>query len=917
MSSIFGNETSSLNIEEEITLDSSNFINNAQSIPESLLILDNQLYHPPTVNLPQTEHNQCLDFLSNFITNIGDNLTPGEIKLKYEINPDTNAYTDAEKALTATIPNKIEIDVSNLNNYQTTTIVNGLLDTKVNITQLADYTTTVDQNIIDNNLNTLINSKYDSNNPFDYQTITQVLDTIASEIAALPDKTSTEILHSYGGGPPVLGGYIQNELVNDVNFVRTSTPFITTSNNNRPSDLILPITGSASFNEKTMYTTASNTYLINPDNSTTTIPFIVNNIQRCNTDGVEFIGIGNVNTNFVYYAPLSPGFTGSFNTYTFPAPIQYVWNDRFLPGIVVLLNNGDIYSNDYQYADDGGWVLRGSATNTLALFTSRVNEIIFLIAPNGDIYQTPNFISYSLFTNIGPVTSVSQIIELNDNVFIVIFNNGATVNEAKLILDTPNASTVTAVLSETRIVKLQDGLLATLTNNLYNTRTFDITGFNFASDSYPVINLNPKYFRLVYEYTSSISTSIPVAGIDTFNQLETNLAIINNYETINDNNDKLALKYDSSNPENYIDLLALAPYELTTTVDTKLSNYTTLLQYSYLSRPNIKIVAINGSLTPQPGQSYLTIASALAAAAPNQTVFITPGTYNESNLIIPANVSLKGFDKNLCIITYTGVGNIINMPNASSSISDLTINGNNASGTLKAVYITHVSSYINNVNINIIGAGINYGIHNDVSTGSYSETAINLRDTIITTGSRGVLSNNLVGFNIDNCNIVSDIAVDSTAISVITDSMLKGTTADISGANIRLGKSTILLTPSSVNVPQFYGCTCEYLYGHIGNLGSSFLTPMGEDNQEISLRFSKPTLVFGLYFNARVGTTNNVQLVIRKNGVATSLLVNILNTNVASNETDIISFAMGDRLSIQVIRTSGTTTDYNVQLSAY
>lgn len=629
MSSIFGNETSSLNIEEEITLDSGNYVNNAQSVSESIIILDNQLYHPPTLNLPQTEHNECLDFLAEYVQNVATNITPLEIKNKYELNDDTNAYTDNEKLLVATIPDKIEIDVNNLTNYQTTTTVNNLLAQKVSLSQLDDYTTTLDQltidqlqddainskydasnpaNFINNtvsdltnyttttNNNALLLDKYDASNPADYQSGAQVTSSIAATA-----KSSTEIIHSYSTGPPIIGAYIANELANDVNFLRVN-PLATNPQPDRAIDFPGVITGSASFNDKTIYTTATNSYLIEANNAITTIPFIVNGIQR-GKPTAPFYGVGSSNFDFVYYLPAT-----GFDTYTFASTIQATHFDEFLPAYYVLLSNGEIWLNDSDDVLPGGWVLRGTVVNTKGIFTTRTDEIIYIIADNGDISSTTNFIAYASYTNIGTITNVKEIKELSDNVIIVNFYNGAVLNQAKLVLNSPGSTTVSVISPETKIVKLQDNILSILSNNLYATKTYDIFGFNFSSDSFVINNLNTNYFRLIYEYTSSQTSIITVGGVDTVNQLETNLEIItelNNkayasdvanslslkydasnpsnyitssaltpYETILNNNAKMALKYDSSNPSNFITSGSLSPYELTTSVNTKLLDFT-------------------------------------------------------------------------------------------------------------------------------------------------------------------------------------------------------------------------------------------------------------------------------------------------------------------------------------------------------
>jgi len=50
---------------------------------------------------------------------------------------------------------------------------------------------------------------------------------------------------------------------------------------------------------------------------------------------------------------------------------------------------------------------------------------------------------------------------------------------------------------------------------------------------------------------------------------------------------------------------------------------------------------------------FLTITAALAASAAGDTVYVFPGTYDETSITIPANVTLHGLDRLQCIISHS------------------------------------------------------------------------------------------------------------------------------------------------------------------------------------------------------------------------------------------------------------------------
>jgi len=54
---------------------------------------------------------------------------------------------------------------------------------------------------------------------------------------------------------------------------------------------------------------------------------------------------------------------------------------------------------------------------------------------------------------------------------------------------------------------------------------------------------------------------------------------------------------------------------------------------------------------------FLTISAGLAAASSGDTVWVLPGTYDESSLVLPTGVTLHGFDRLRCLIAHSTIDN--------------------------------------------------------------------------------------------------------------------------------------------------------------------------------------------------------------------------------------------------------------------
>lgn len=73
---------------------------------------------------------------------------------------------------------------------------------------------------------------------------------------------------------------------------------------------------------------------------------------------------------------------------------------------------------------------------------------------------------------------------------------------------------------------------------------------------------------------------------------------------------------------------------------------------------------------------YLTIAAALAAAVSDDLVYVLPGSYDETSLVIPDDVTLAGIDRLRCVISHTSLAasTVVTM-GANTSLENLTIEG--------------------------------------------------------------------------------------------------------------------------------------------------------------------------------------------------------------------------------------------------
>ncbi len=447
-----------------------------------------------------------------------------------------------------------------------------------------------------------------------------------------------------------------------------------------------------------------------------------------------------------------------------------------------------------------------------------------------------------------------------------------------------------------------------------------------------------------YSTTSQMNTAITNAN----NTQDSSIALV--YQT----QAGMSAYYTSSQTNSAISS-ALVPYS---TSAINATTYATLTQFGYLLRPNIKIVvASGGSTTPVPGQGYSTVESALASAIAGQVVFLCPATYTLSGPItIPAGVSIQGFEKTKCIISYTSTTSetMITL-SSNTSISNLTIEHICSTNAIDISTIAITGT--NNVN-SLISECVITGYHNSILTGGIK--LVNITAT-------GVYTDPSI-FTIKNCDMTVNssttgvnrtihhtgsgtISIDSSQLScvrssgtgtnfigaenttgtlTITNSLLSGFTADISetGGSIRLGKSTVLNSPSA-NAKAFtiLGGGWDWSFGDPATLangtnylyrGSSQMTA-----NEVQYRVNKPSVLYGMYLNARLpaGVGNSTTITVRKNGVDTAATLALSGTATTATLSSVsVGFNSNDLISLKIVNVGSgmnTTQDIVAQLDFY
>lgn len=607
---------------------------------------------------------------------------------------------------------------------------------------------------------------------------------------------------------------------------------------------------------------------------------------------------------------------------------------------LTILNAASIY---YPIANPSGYITSAalSGYKTIASFNSDIANYL-TISSAAATYQPLSGMS-SYLTTADATTTYKTISSFNTDIA-----NYLTISSA--------AATYQPLSGMSSYLTTADATTTYKTISSFNT---DISAYLTSS------NAASTYRTIADSYTAAQTDSAITNALAAY---PTNTYLTSNYTTTTNMNTAITQAnntQDATIASTYQTIAGMGAYYTSSQVNSAISSsqstqdssiaatYATLTQFGYLLRPKVKIVvSTGGSTTPVPGQGYSTIASALAAAVAGDVVFVCPGTYNESGLTLPADVELRGFSRFSCFISATPTTSttVITIGGANAKITDMTITStsttNGANQTLLSIGSTfNTTFFMRNCNLTINGQIGNTDTANAIcidstATGFHANDAIfNFIDCVFRVDANGLGIKRCfraTGLNsdhhFDTCQFScirttagSDYIAfevnNSTADSQLTNCFINGTTADISATsgNIILGKSTVLLNANSNGIAfQTLGGMVDFLYMHIGNASANrWLTLQGEVNNAIPLRIGKPTVIFGLYFNARVLTTGVEEITIYKNGVATALTCTATNTTSASNTTVAVTFNTGDLLSVFANKVSGTVTDYWVQFSAY
>lgn len=361
----------------------------------------------------------------------------------------------------------------------------------------------------------------------------------------------------------------------------------------------------------------------------------------------------------------------------------------------------------------------------------------------------------------------------------------------------------------------------------------------------------------------------------------------------------------------------------------------------------------NDTTGAREGNPFLTITAALAAAQPGDTVWVFPGTYNES-FTIPAQVSVIGLSNKSTIIEQTVSANtdLVTMGEL-SSLQNVTLNLNSTAHvqlrgvvfpgtTTETAFIADTFIIVDNSTAGAVGTSNVYGIHS-IGAGLPPENITTINNTSITVNSagtgtkRGVLVNTVSGINIkDSAIVVTNAGGAGTFIGAETNSAnsfinirTSSSTAPTADISQTLGTITLLSTTlggsganglgfSTKNSPVILdwsnpGALPAFVVGEtLWMRPGSSTAAANSVAPTASIEVKVPTIVRQVSVRASVapgGVLTNTY-VLTKNGVATPLTVTLTGAQLNnSNSSASVAFAPGDLISARIIRTATTATN--------
>jgi hypothetical protein len=340
---------------------------------------------------------------------------------------------------------------------------------------------------------------------------------------------------------------------------------------------------------------------------------------------------------------------------------------------------------------------------------------------------------------------------------------------------------------------------------------------------------------------------------------------------------------------------------------------------------------------------FLTITAALAAASAGQTVFIYPGTYNES-IVVPAGVSIRGASTASTFIKKTNVTTNTTLVSVSSNsrIEDVTLQlSSNTDGiTLIGVDCTSLASldckirtYVLTVTHTGSGATNIYGLRASIAgTTTPSSSNFSRAGTVnVSSSGTGVVRGILVsaaarlstrdtnvfatgtGSNIGGCE-----TTDAGAVLDFRTSTVSGVLFDISQTlgTILLALSDLINNNANGNGFTVSVSPANTFIGIVGNPANNTtyyclpsLLPIANisTSTPYPITFIRNTIIFAIYIKW-TGTLSGgatVTMTIYKNNSATALTLTLSgSTGSASLLTKSVLFTTTDTMDIRFI-TSG------------
>jgi len=216
--------------------------------------------------------------------------------------------------------------------------------------------------------------------------------------------------------------------------------------------------------------------------------------------------------------------------------------------------------------------------------------------------------------------------------------------------------------------------------------------------------------------------------------------------------------------------------------------------------------------TAAAGAAYGTIASAIAAAVATDLICVSPETYTCDNQTLPANVDIRGLDRNLSILATTTRANCLTL-GADSHVHDITVANTRNDVAENQAIIIPADGEIRDVVVTVSNASDGGSIGVDVR--GAGATVIIERCSITASNS------NAVGVRVTNTSTV-----------IIQGGTIYGNTHDVSVTNA--GGTVVLLGPQLMNNVIFAtGNVVGFYYDSSGNYrvapsgGDIYLTGIG------------------------------------------------------------------------------------------